>query len=102
MEANVDKTHEFHTGTIKKSFFFRGKIVQGERKEKEMTQLFHFSWLSRSLFYLKIVQGERKEKEMTQLFHFSWLSRSLFYLKIVQVRAKGQACLSFQCTVASN
>ena len=36
------------------------KIVQGERKRKELV---HFLFPSRSLYYQKIVQGERKTEQ---------------------------------------
>ena len=58
------------------------KIVQGERKRKELV---HFLFPSRSLYYQKIVQGERKRKE---LVHFLFPSRSLYYQKIVQGERK--------------
>lgn len=37
------------------------KIVQGERKRKELV---HFLFPSRSLYYQKIVQGERKTEQI--------------------------------------
>lgn len=39
------------------------KIVQGERKRKELV---HFLFPSRSLYYQKIVQGERKTEQTEQ------------------------------------
>ena len=72
------------------------KIVQGERKRKELV---HFLFPSRSLYYQKIVQGERKtERKMKftsifprcsrfyqkrkELVHFLFPSRSLYYLTL--------------------
>ena len=70
------------------------KIVQGERKRKELV---HFLFPSRSLYYQKIVQGERKRKELVhflfprcsrfyqkrkELVHFLFPSRSLYYLTL--------------------
>ena len=46
------------------------KIVQGERKRKELV---HFLFPSRSLYYQKIVQGERKTEQT---------ERSLYYLTL--------------------
>ena len=81
------------------------KIVQGERKRKELV---HFLFPSRSLYYQKIVQGERKteqtERKMKftsifsrcsrfsqkrkELVHFLFPNRSLSYQKIVQGERK--------------
>ena len=68
------------------------KIVQGERKRKELV---HFLFPSRSLYYQKIVQGERKMKftsifprcsrfyqKRKELVHFLFPSRSLYYLTL--------------------
>ena len=74
------------------------KIVQGERKRKELV---HFLFPSRSLYYQKIVQGERKTEQTErkikftsifprcsrfyqkrkELVHFLFPSRSRFYQK---------------------
>ncbi len=81
------------------------KIVQGERKRKELV---HFLFPSRSLYYQKIVQGERKTEQTErkikftsifprcsrfyqkrkELVHFLFPSRSLYYQKIVQGERK--------------
>lgn len=68
------------------------KIVQGERKRKELV---HFLFPSRSLYYQKIVQTERKMKftsifprcsrfyqKRKELVHFLFPSRSLYYLTL--------------------
>ena len=55
------------------------KIVQGERKRKELV---HFLFPSRSLYYQKIVQGERKTERKIK-FTSIFPSRSLYYRKIV-------------------
>ena len=73
------------------------KIVQGERKRKELV---HFLFPSRSLYYQKIVQGERKTEQterkikftsifprcsrfyQKELVHFLFPSRSLYYLTL--------------------
>ena len=51
------------------------KIVQGERKRKELV---HFLFPSRSLYYQKIVQGERKTERKIK-FTSIFPSRSRFY-----------------------
>ena len=81
------------------------KIVQGERKRKELV---HFLFPSRSLYYQKIVQGERKTEQTKrkmkftsifprcsrfyrkrkELVHFLFPSRSPYYQKIVQGERK--------------
>ena len=43
------------------------KIVQGERKRKELV---HFLFPSRSLYYQKIVQGERRAKQIYLILPF--------------------------------
>ena len=56
------------------------KIVQGERKRKELV---HFLFPSRSLYYQKIVQGERKTEQTERKIKFTSIfpSRSRFYQK---------------------
>lgn len=44
------------------------KIVQGERKRKELV---HFLFPSRSLYYQKIVQGERKTEQTERKMKFT-------------------------------
>ena len=44
------------------------KIVQGERKRKELV---HFLFPSRSLYYQKIVQGERKTEQTERKIKFT-------------------------------
>lgn len=57
------------------------KIVQGERKRKELV---HFLFPSRSLYYQKIVQGERKTEQTERKIKFTSIfpSRSLYYLTL--------------------
>ena len=57
------------------------KIVQGERKRKELV---HFLFPSRSLYYQKIVQGERKTEQTERKMKFTSIfpSRSLYYLTL--------------------
>lgn len=57
------------------------KIVQGERKRKELV---HFLFPSRSLYYQKIVQGERKTEQTERKMKFSSIFPrcSLYYLTL--------------------
>lgn len=57
------------------------KIVQGERKRKELV---HFLFPSRSLYYQKIVQGERKTEQTEREMKFTSIfpSRSRSYLTL--------------------
>lgn len=48
------------------------KIVQGERKRKELV---HFLFPSRSLYYQKIVQGERKTEQTERKIKFTSIFR---------------------------
>ena len=65
------------------------KIVQGERKRKELV---HFLFPSRSLYYQKIVQGERKTEQTERKMKFTSIFPrcSRFYQK-----KKGTCSFSF-------